>query len=245
MQRIIACLSMLITLLTVLAACSLVSAQTVVLPQTNRGSYHESIGRNPHGTYIVGDFRPNGGGKSCYPGCGADYRNYFVFDLAGLTQPILSAQLEVFLSGAAGGFSSEWYSADPSENYQLHDVVTSIAALLDGTGGVAAHTDLGSGVVYRSRTTTATDMGTVVVIPLNASAIAALEPATGLFAMGGSITTLDAVANAEFVFGSPASTDIIQLRLTVVPEPSTLVLLGLGAISLLGYRKAKSDRRDR
>ena len=103
---------------------------------------------------------------------------------------------------------------------------------------MAAYTDLGSGVVYGSRTMTATDMGTLVEITLNPAAIAALDSATGLIGIGGSLTTLDGVVNSEFTFGSSGGpTDTTELRLTLVPEPSTLLLLAVPAISLLGCRK--------
>jgi hypothetical protein len=88
---------------------------------------------------------------------------------------------------------------------------------------------------------TAADMGSVVEITLNPAAVAALDSATGLIGIGGSFTTLDGLANNEYTFGTSGSiTDFSQLRITLVPEPSTLLLLGIGAISLLGYRKAKS-----
>jgi PEP-CTERM motif len=88
---------------------------------------------------------------------------------------------------------------------------------------------------------TAADNATVVEITLNSSAIAALDAATGLIGLGGSITTLDDLANNEFIFAySEIGNEITQLRLTLVAEPSTILLLGIGAISLLGYRKAKS-----
>jgi hypothetical protein len=84
-------------------------------------------------------------------------------------------------------------------------------------------------------------MGSVVEISLNSSAVAAMNSTHGLFGIGGSLTTLDGLANNEYTFGTSGSiTDLSQLRLTLVPEPSTLFLLGIGAISLLGYRKAKS-----
>jgi hypothetical protein len=93
---------------------------------------------------------------------------------------------------------------------------------------------------------TAADQGSVVEITLNSSAIAAINSTHGLFGMGGSLTTLDGLANNEVAFGSSGNaTDIRELRLTLVPEPSTLLLLGIGAISLLGYRKYKPVGRYR
>jgi hypothetical protein len=53
-----------------------------------------------------------------------------------------------------------------------------------------------------------------------------------LQSMGGTLTMLGNVMSYD-------SSGIIVGTTTVVPEPSTLLLLGIGAISLLGYRKAK------
>ena len=65
---------------------------------------------------------------------------------------------------------------------------------------------------------------------------------THYFAIGGSLTTLDDTANDEWTFGGTTEFRLYvsELRLTLVPEPSTLILLAIGAISLIGYRKAKS-----
>jgi hypothetical protein len=203
----------------------------VAINPTGRGWYAET-GQNFPGTfnYFVGDSRA----RNCTI-CAADSRNFFVFDLAGVSQPIASAKLALHVP------PSGYTSRDPSENYELHDVVTPIESLLDGTGGVAAHTDLGSGIVYGSRTMTAADQGSVIEIELNSSAIAVLNSSHSLFGIGGSLTTLDGVANSEGTFGfTSLSTDLVQLRLTLVPEPSTLLLLLIAGSSLLGYRKAKS-----
>jgi large repetitive protein len=231
MQRKIACVSILIALFTFVPNCTLVSAQTVVIPHIDRGWYIPSGSHDPSNTnYLVGDSRTSICGV-----CANDHRNFFVFNLAGVTQPIASAKLALFVSG---GSRPGYFSPDPSENYELHDVVTPIATLVDGTGGVAAHADLGSGVVYGSRTMTAADNGSVIEITLNSSAIAALDAATGLIGIGGRLTTLDAVANEEYTFAwTQFGGEISQLRLLVVPEPSTFLLIGILAISLLGYRR--------
>jgi hypothetical protein len=195
------------------------------------------LGDQNTGNYVVGDNR----GEN--PLSFADHRNYFVFDLAGISQPIASAKLALFVPSTATRPGPGYDSSDPSENYELHDVVTSLTSLIDGTAGVAAYTDLGSGVVYGSRSMTAADQESVIEINLNSAAISALDAATGLIAIGGSITTLDGLANNEFVFGwtdyLPEVSDLSELRLTLVPEPSALTLLGIALLALCAGRRRK------
>jgi hypothetical protein len=202
-------------------------AETLDIEWTDRGWYNESVFHDPNNTnYGVGDGRSS----FCRASCFDDFRNFFVFDLSGVTQPIGSAKLALSLRA---------YGSDhDSETYELHDVTTSIATLRNGTGGVTPHSDLGSGSVYGGREITPADAFTEVEIMLNSSAIAALNSNHGLFAIGGSLTTLDGIANQETLFGATGSSiDISQLRLTFVPEPSTLFLLAIGATSLLGLRR--------
>jgi hypothetical protein len=105
---------------------------------------------------------------------------------------------------------------------------------------VAAHTDLGDGIVYGSRTMTAADSGNVVEITLNSSAISALDAATGLIALGGSLTTLDASANDEGTFGlTNLGTETTELRLTLVPEPSAGLLCMVAIFATLMCRKRR------
>jgi hypothetical protein len=242
MPRSITCTSTRITLLLVLLDCPSVSSATVNINNTDGGWYSvQGIHDPTNSNYLVGDNRIG----NCTPdvACQDDFRNFFVFNLASVSQPIASAKFAVFVPSPPDGYRS----LDPSENYELHDVTTSIATLVAGTGGVAAHIDLGTGVVYGSRLMTAGDMGKTVEITLNLSAVAAMNSTHGLFAIGGSIMTLDPsiTVQGEEVFGASGGTGssnvgLAQLRLTVVPEPSTIVLLSISAISLLGYRKRDS-----
>jgi hypothetical protein len=233
MSRKIADTSILIALFSFLAICPSVSATTMIISQTDRGWYSPS-GTEFSGNYIVGDNRGDN------PFGVTDHRNYFVFDLAGVTQPIISAKLALFVPSTATRPGPGFASSDPSENYELHDVVTSITSLINGTAGVAAYTDLGGGVVYGSRAMAAADQGSVIEIDLNSTAISALDAATGLIAIGGSLTTLDALANNEYAFGwsnyLPEVADISELRLTVVPEPSTFAQVGL-LLLLIGAKR--------
>jgi hypothetical protein len=88
---------------------------------------------------------------------------------------------------------------------------------------------------------TAADNGSVVEINLNSAAIAALDAATGLIGIGGSLTTLDGLANNEYTFGwTNNETETTQLRLTLVPEPSS-VLLCLTAIFATLMRRQRKE----
>jgi hypothetical protein len=94
MRRKIACL---VALLTALLGCSLVSAQTVFINFTDRGSYTETGFHNPSNpNYVVGDNRG-------FPGACGDCRNFFVFDLSSVVQPIASAKLALFVPSSLSG----------------------------------------------------------------------------------------------------------------------------------------------
>ena len=229
------------TFCTVLACLCAISssalATTIVVTHTDRGWYNAVGGSQPTNlNYFAGDSRDRG----CVgPGCTDDFRNYFVFDLSSIGQLIQSATLLLELPAP-----DAFFSADPSETYELHDVITSIPSLRDGSAGLAGHNDLGSGTIYGSRTITASDIGTTVEIELNASAISALNATHGLFGIGGSLTTLDQLRNAEVVFGHTSATEITALRLTLVPEPAANGLIAF-AVTSLAMRFRRSVPRNR
>src|SRR5947207_11973228 len=113
MRRIARCTSILIALFTFAINCPLATAQTVTISHTDRGWYNNTGFHNPSNpNYVVG----------------GDYNNFFVFDLSGVTQPIASAKLALYVPSALAG--PGYSSPDPSENYELHDVTTSIATLV-------------------------------------------------------------------------------------------------------------------
>jgi large repetitive protein len=230
MLRVIACTSILIALLVVVLS-SFASAQSVNINYTDRGWYFEDGFHDPQNrNYLVGDYH-----LGCVDYCG-NFHNFFVFDLAGISQSIEAAKLAIYVPRIWG-----YDSNDPSETYALQDIVTPINEVMQGgyfKGSIYA--DLGSGVVYGNREMTAADMETVIEITLNPSAIAAMNSTHGLFALGGLITSLDAAANNETVFGNSNyfGEGTTELRLTLVPEPSTLCLClaGIFATQLLRNR---------
>jgi hypothetical protein len=208
--------------------------ETLSIGYTDRGWYdatgfHDPLNKN----YAVG--------RALYQFGVQESRNFFVFDLSGIAKPITSATLTLF--------DPLYISDAPSENYELHDVVTSIPKMIAGTGGLDAFDDLGSGVVYGSRTMTAAENPTAhytvpvtasINIPLNSSAIDALNNATGLFAIGGSLTTLNDQPNEEAVFGFSDLVEMSQgmLQLTAAPEPSSIALLAFSAM-IFGVRRLR------
>jgi hypothetical protein len=138
------------------------------------------------------------------------FRNFFVFDLAGIPGQVLTAS-PVIENPENDGYVSN----DPSETWTAHDVTTPISALVAGGSGLTEiYDDLGEGTHYGSATVTPASV--LVHVRLNDAAISALNAATGdQFAIGGAITTLDAEVNREWVFGNSTATHVRKLVLSV------------------------------
>jgi large repetitive protein len=220
--------------LTIVVDVPLALGQQVTISYTDRGWYNELGTHYPYNkNYVVGDNRTNSFGSCCN-----DYRNFFVFDLAGVSQPIQLAKLALYVPDVNPDdpiMGPGYNSVDASENYELYNVETPIDELVAAEAGqLAIYADLSSGSVYGSRTMTAADIGSVVEITLTSSAISDMNATHALFAFGGSLTTLDFTRNLEFTFGNTnLDSYVTELRLTLVPEPSTLLLLAIGTIGLL------------
>jgi hypothetical protein len=150
------------------------------------------------------------------------FNNYFAFNLSSLAgMSVTSATLTTF---ADNGFYS---SVDASETYGLFDYTGSINNLLNGTGGVPAYNDLGSGASY----------GQIVVpgpnrsmpelnIALSLSAIAdinsVLNSGDQRFVVGGSILTLGS-GNIESLFSGSGAIVTTAGRLNLeVTQPSAV-----------------------
>jgi hypothetical protein len=119
----------------------------------------------------------------------------------------------LWLSNPFDGYSSP----DATEALQIHQVSTSITTLANGTGGTAAYTDLGDGVVYGGpHSVSASDNGTYIAVPLNATfANIAAQNAGASIALGGALTTLSGAGANEFVFAY-TDNDLPDTQLVII-----------------------------
>ena len=170
-----------------------------------------------------------------------EYRSFFVFDLFAVTDPILGATLRAYNPGATvPGDSGDGFSSfTPTAFIFLYDVTTDISALTAGTAGSAGFDDLGTGAVLGSHEASSADNGTLVSIPLNATAVANLNAATGLFALGGAMDT-PVGGGYRVLFqntGGPTGGSVVSnttRQLVLETSPSSVPLPTAGALGILG-----------
>jgi len=181
---------------------------TLILNPADTGWYDDSGYHNPSNTnYIAGDYY-------------RQYRNFFVFNLPVLLQPIFNAQLLLN--------TFDYDSSAANETFQLLEVKTPVSTLVaGGSGQLGIYNDLGDGVAYGVRTYVPADDDKIRVIDLNTEAINALMANSGqAFALGGMLTSLDTISNSEYVFGFSNSMGADNVRLvlnTGAPLPAISV----------------------
>jgi hypothetical protein len=223
--------NLLAAFLSMLFGATCVNAATISLTAIDQGWYTDtgwSIPDNPN--YLAGFVLPVPTDPNSPSG---EFRNWFVFDLSAISGNISSATLRAYNIDSPPAFLPGYDSADPTETWTLFDVSTEITSLSNGTGGVAAFNDLGSGLIYGSKSVSSADNGRFVEVLLNSDAIGQINNSSSLFAIGGALTTLSGDRD-ESIFGFSQEDPRVELVVTTVPLPSALILFISGA-ALTGY----------
>lgn len=176
------------------------------------------------------------------------YRGFWQFDLTGL---VPASSISITFLGNNGTFETD----TGSETIALFDFTGSVATLLNGTGGLAAYNDLGTGSLLGGHTITAADgsrmpeftvaLSSAFVSQFN-SALGSSDPRIALGAA--SQTALIGGAWDGFWIASgvtPAARLNITTGAAAVPEPESwaMMLLGFAAIGFAHRRRAKGVAR--
>lgn len=150
-----------------------------------------------------------------------EYRNFFNFDLTGITGNVLTATLNI------------WNDSRNPANSNVTDYIVHQAASFSYAG-------FGSGAVLGSVNAAQADNGVsrYVSIVLNSAALAALTASEGRSFLFGGMTT-----DTGLVFGYTNGAPLATLTITTgaaVPEPAGVALMGLGLVAALVARRRKS-----
>jgi PEP-CTERM motif len=168
------------------------------------------------------------------------YRNYFTFDLTGVTDTVTSAVLQLFTYSIIGSGNLR---------FTLYDVSATPAALdttFSGFSGIglSPFDDLGSGTSYGSGSLAGFLSNTVVSFTLNSDGIAAINAARGsFFSIGGSTNSqIGAPNQALFAFSNSNPNN--ALVLTTVPEPSSVLgMFGFGIIWRVAFLRRRRSKK--
>jgi hypothetical protein len=163
-------------------------------------------------------------------------RSWLSFDTSGLAGQIESVELIVVSTGYA--------SSDPFESVDLREVTTNFDDLFATQVSLPIFDDLADGALYGSFTLKSdTPDNSVVVISLNANAIQSLQESASsgdFWSVGMSMTTMDDdMFTQEVLFPSSQNVPLSEtyLRITTIPAPGVLALLG--AAGLCGRRRRR------
>jgi hypothetical protein len=212
-----------------LLAAGAAAGASITLEAERQGWYRDT-------GYTDGPGNPNYLAGECDEMCSytdfAEYRNFFIFDLSAVPGRTTAARLLLWVP--ENGF----VSPTGSEIYELFHVETPLDELGQRWGeGIFA--DLGAGTRYGAYTATEADEHGFIEITLGAAALAELNAAAGLFALGGAITTLDGEMNDELLFGSSGVLDV-RLVLETVPVPGAAWLFASALLAVAARRRSRA-----
>ncbi|MGC4046458.1 MAG: hypothetical protein QM758_21920 [Armatimonas sp.] len=185
----------------------------------------------------------------------AEYRNFFVFDLTGVSGMITSATLDLYNPTAAVDFGNG-YAGQATETYRLTSTSIAPGALSNNfglLGGLVTFSTLGTGSLFASVTASSASNGQTLSLNFNSAGLAYLNANRGnLVAFGGRVSTLNGITNQYFFANTnPTGTNSlpttapVKLNLQVTPEvpagvQAVPVLLAVAGMALYQRRKKAS-----
>jgi hypothetical protein len=173
-------------------------------------------------------------------------RDYFVFNLAGVTGTVTGATLSIFSPSAPT-------QTNASDTLAIFDVTTPVNTLIGNAEGAGAYgsefADLATGTQYGSvlLNPTTIQAGTQIDISL-ANALSDINAHQGgLFAVGGTINPLNLISGGGpyYLNGgtfAPNAQLTLQTSGTSVPEPTTGMLMLIEVSGLIMWRHFASGR---
>jgi hypothetical protein len=189
------------------------SATLITIDAANRGWIDEFYMTSPTNNYLTGN--------CCDAG---EHRSFFQFAIPTLPEPIASARLIL-----------DTAKVDVLQGPSMTLIVTSLPS-------VFGFSDLGMGALYGSRSYSAADAYTTRSIDLSPAALESiLASELGTFGTSQRISagaTFGPDIIDQFVFGrSNRGEQSVQLEITLVPEPSTALLVGMGLVATSASRR--------
>ncbi|WP_309714704.1 PEP-CTERM sorting domain-containing protein [Armatimonas sp.] len=189
---------------------------------------------------------------------GSERRNYFVFNLAGISSPITGATLQLY-NPIAPPDSNNGYFGDATETYELTSTTANPTSIQGGFGagapGLAVFNSLGTGTSFGTITASTASNGQTLNLTFNPAGLAALNSALGgLVAFGGRITTIVG-PDDQFLFNAVDPTGGLPINNTppvvlslstsgggAAPEPGTMAFLLLGGTLVLTRRRSRDKK---
>ncbi len=189
------------------------------------------------------------------PSTPIERRNYFIFDLTGVSGEVASASLKLYLPG--GSMPSGYISSDATEDYRISGSAFAWTAFAEAFGGTAPPPMLaamfgtmGVGPAYGVTTLSIDSGGMDVVIDLSPAAISAINLSLGShFLVTGRLTDLHPLMPgtppAELAFAytdiPSATIPMPRLEMVMVPGPGGGVLIVIAVVC--GVRRRRHDVR--